>query len=523
MLRLLYNDLRESRIHMKRDKLTDLLLFPLDWGLGKSIDTLEKMQLLEKTSQLSYQGLKKILTAQFRLLNDLEIEGLEHIPAQGGLLLASNHQSWLDAQVLGAACQRRVHFIAKSEFKEWPLLKHLIKLSESVYVERGGDKEALQEIASYLRKGWTVAIFPEGTIPGEEDIPRRNVEPNTGLLRGRTGVIRLALMAGVPIVPVGISGTGRAFPPEIYPRLELLEMPSSTPIRIRFGQPIYHPKHPGSGFDRTMLRETTDQLMKTISSLVDHSANYAPTQVPIPKLPKKEKLGVLLLHGFTSHLDTVSGLVPYLKAGGIDYEMPILRGHGTRFEDLNGVTSRDWYIDAERALIDLWNRVDQVVIVGFSMGGLVALELACKHPGKVVAGVVLVAACLKFKNPLSRFSTQLSKMVKYWPNPRSFNDPSLGENSRNYEKFPSAAFASLYEYSRATINRLSEVHVPIRILQSKSDQVVAPVAANIIYRNVSSKKREIIWYEKSGHEMMQDLEAEKVFKDIMEFVNYFKV
>ena len=61
--------------------------------------------------------------------------------------------------------------------------------------------------------------------------------------------------------------------------------------------------------------------------------------------------------------------------------------------------------------------------------------------------------------------------------------------------------------------------MPIRILQSKKDQIVAPEAANIIYEKVSSPHREIIWYHKSGHEMMQDLEAEPVFHDIMEFVH----
>jgi carboxylesterase len=62
------------------------------------------------------------------------------------------------------------------------------------------------------------------------------------------------------------------------------------------------------------------------------------------------------------------------------------------------------------------------------------------------------------------------------------------------------------------------VHVPIRILQSKADQIVAPESANIIYEKVSSPHREIVWFEKSGHEMMQDLEAEAVFGEIMAFV-----
>jgi pimeloyl-ACP methyl ester carboxylesterase len=62
----------------------------------------------------------------------------------------------------------------------------------------------------------------------------------------------------------------------------------------------------------------------------------------------------------------------------------ILRGHGTRDQDLWGVTSRAWYVDADRTLLKLWESVDRVVVVGLSMGSLVALELAMRHPGKTV-------------------------------------------------------------------------------------------------------------------------------------------
>jgi carboxylesterase len=214
--------------------------------------------------------------------------------------------------------------------------------------------------------------------------------------------------------------------------------------------------------------------------------------------------------------------VPHLERAGIRYEMPILRGHCTRYQDLNGVRARDWYVDAERALIKLWNDVDRIVVVGLSMGGLVALELAMRHP-EMLAGVVTVAASLKFADPLAKLTGLLAPFVKYWPTPNAFNDPSLKVNSRNYTKFPTKTFGRLYLYSQKIALRLREVHVPIRILQSKKDQIVAPESANIIYEQVSSPVREIVWYQRSGHEMMQDLEAEKVFADIMEFVRRFEL
>ncbi len=236
--------------------------------------------------------------------------------------------------------------------------------------------------------------------------------------------------------------------------------------------------------------------------------------------PQTETIGVLLLHGFTSSTATVSGLVPFLDDAGIPYEMPVLRGHGTRYEDLRGVTSKDWYADAEVALNTLSGRVDRVVVVGLSMGGLVSLELALSHPQKIAA-VVTVGACLKFADPLAFLTGWISAVITYWPSPNAFNDPSLKGTSQNYTKFPTKTFGSLYRYAKEITSRLGEVKVPLRILQSRKDQVVAPKSAEILHRGVSSEMKEIVWFAKSGHEMMQDLEAERVFEEIMSFIHRF--
>ena len=502
---------------MERENVANTILWPVDMAFGLALQGIEKAGLFGKACDLAYVGLSTALRKQFETLNELEVEGTENVPESGGMLFASNHQSWLDVQILGASSPRRVHYIAKSEFKVWPVLRHLIKLSQSVFVERTGDDQALETITEKLQEGWAVAIYPEATIPGEEDIPRSAVEPHTGLLRGKTGVARLALAANVPIVPVGVSGTGRALPPEIYPRLELLRAPGNTPIKIRYGKPISMEDYAGREHNRELFREVTDRLMGEISGLVDHSANYIPIDLPIPEIPTHDKIGVLLLHGFTSHLNTVNGLVPHLEKAGIDYEMPVLRGHGTKYQDLKGVTARDWYEDAEDALLTLSKRVDKVVVVGLSMGGLVSIELGTKHADKI-AGLVTVAAALEFVDPLARFSPAMAKVVKFWPSPESFNDKSLKVNCENYPKFATDAFASLYDYSREISGKLAELELPISILQSKRDQIVKPESANLIYEGVNSAHREILWYQESGHEMMQDMEADQVFADIMEKV-----
>lgn len=228
-------------------------------------------------------------------------------------------------------------------------------------------------------------------------------------------------------------------------------------------------------------------------------------------------IGVLLLHGFTSSIKTVDGLVPYLTNAKIPYRMPVLRGHGTRPEHLKGVTYSDWIDDAEDALSSLLDECRSVVVVGLSMGGLVALELGIRH-GARIAAVVAVAPALRFVNPLARFSVYMHYILRYFPGPQSFTDPQRARANENYIKFPVKTFASLYQFSRRLENKLSLFTRPLLILQHRKAQVTSPKSATLIYDKVSTPEKKIIWFEKSGHEMMQDCEKEKVFEAIMGFI-----
>ncbi|MBA4424062.1 MAG: hypothetical protein C0390_13360, partial [Syntrophus sp. (in: bacteria)] len=200
--------------------------------------------------------------------------------------------------------------------------------------------------------------------------------------------------------------------------------------------------------------------------------------------------------------------------------MPILRGHCTVPEDLIGVTWRDWYADAEAALLDLSREVEKTVIVGLSAGGLVTLNLAIEH-ADLLAGVVTVAAALRFADPLVALTPILTVLVKMWPpkvSPPKYADPELAKYDNNYPYFPIKAFASLLKYAGITERRLPQVKVPILVIHSHQDTTIQPISAEIIYNRVSSAEKRIAWFEKSSHEMMRDCEREAVFNLIEEFV-----
>lgn len=222
-------------------------------------------------------------------------------------------------------------------------------------------------------------------------------------------------------------------------------------------------------------------------------------------------LGCLILHGFTSSLDTVRALVPMAERLQLPYRMPLLRGHGTQPEDLRGVTWRDWYEDAEAALRELRAECDQVAICGLSMGGLVALHLAAEYPDDV-ATVVTIAAALQIADPMIRFSPILARSVKMWKANMTggFTDRELAAKSTNYPLIATDALVSLYRYGTIVTHLLSRVHAPLLVLHARKDTVIKPVSAQIIYTHAGSEIKELRWFERCNHEMLMDCEADAV-------------
>ncbi|MGQ9585226.1 MAG: alpha/beta hydrolase [Anaerolineae bacterium] len=237
----------------------------------------------------------------------------------------------------------------------------------------------------------------------------------------------------------------------------------------------------------------------------------------------RKALGGLILHGFTSSLDCVRALVPVMERYGLPYRMPVLRGHGTRWEDLRGVRWPDWVADAEDALKDLLEEADAAIVMGLSMGGLVALQLAMEH-GEEVAGIVGIATALRLNNPLapggplSFLRPLVAKVLTSWPVPPNYADKELEKFDTNYPRAPMDAINSLLEFGLAVEARLGEVHAPALILQSHRDPTVKPESAQIIYDRIASEDKELVWFHRTHHEMLRDVEREAVVAEVDRFV-----
>jgi 1-acyl-sn-glycerol-3-phosphate acyltransferase len=182
-----------------------------------------------------------------KLLFRLRAHGTEHLPREGGYVLSANHLSNLDPWPLGLPLlpHRQIRFMAKAELFRSPLWP-MLKLGGAFKVRRGeGDEEAIETAVRLAREGEVVAIFPEGTRRQKGIVKKHQARPHTG-------AVRVALEAGVPLIPAGIAGTDR------IARL--------GPFRIAYGPAVELDDLRGRE-PREVARVGTERLMKAIREL----------------------------------------------------------------------------------------------------------------------------------------------------------------------------------------------------------------------------------------------------------------
>jgi carboxylesterase len=228
--------------------------------------------------------------------------------------------------------------------------------------------------------------------------------------------------------------------------------------------------------------------------------------------------GVLVLHGLTSSLASVLPVAERLAPDGIPCAVPWLRGHGTRPEDLVGVTWRDWYADAVGALDELLARCQTVSVVGLSMGALLALHLALERPARL-RGIVAVAPALQVASRLAPLVPFVSPFKRWlYPPANGYSAATRAILTEGYRRLPTSAFLSFVAYARWLEPRLGGVHVPTLILQSRADRVIRPASATRIYARLGTVDKQLLWFERSGHEMLVDCEAPAVLDAVEAFL-----
>jgi 1-acyl-sn-glycerol-3-phosphate acyltransferase len=198
-----------------------------------------------------------ILGPWLRLIFRPQVEGRENVPDHGAAIIASNHLSFADSIFMPLMVKRKITFVAKAEYFTGKGIKgFLVRLffvsAGTIPVDRSGGRAAQAAIGTglrVLREGHLFGIYPEGTR-----------SPDGRLYRGKTGVARLALESGAPVVPVVMLNADEIQPPgKVMPRL--------LRPKIRFGEPLDFSRYAGMSGDRFIERAVTDEIMYELMTL----------------------------------------------------------------------------------------------------------------------------------------------------------------------------------------------------------------------------------------------------------------
>lgn len=205
-------------------------------------------------NNLPYGVLRAFLTPFLMLAFRPKVKGLRNVPATGPVIIASNHLSFSDSIFMPLVVPRKVTFLAKSEYFTSPGPKGLLKKLTfialgQVPVDRSGGRRseaALITGLQVLAENECLGIYPEGTR-----------SPDGRLYKGRTGIARIAIESGAPVIPVAMFNTEK-----IQPTGKVI--PKIMRVKMVFGEPMFFE---GDSSDLLYLRDVTDQIMKKIQEL----------------------------------------------------------------------------------------------------------------------------------------------------------------------------------------------------------------------------------------------------------------
>ncbi|MEV0250628.1 lysophospholipid acyltransferase family protein [Nocardia sp. NPDC050712] len=233
-----------------------------------------------------YWLLKFVLVGPFiTFYNRPTVEGAENIPSDGPAILAGNHLSFADWLFAPLTSKRRINYLAKAEYFNTPGLKGAFQkwfftTTGQYPIDRTGAdsaEDALNAARKLLDEGRLVGLYPEGTR-----------SPDGRLYKGKTGLARLALETGVPVIPVAVIGTDKVSPPGPFRW-------KRQKVTIRYGKAIDFSRYEGMGGNRFVERAVTDEVMYDLMQLtgqeyVDVYAHSLKKGVPSDSRPDAARI-----------------------------------------------------------------------------------------------------------------------------------------------------------------------------------------------------------------------------------------
>jgi carboxylesterase len=225
---------------------------------------------------------------------------------------------------------------------------------------------------------------------------------------------------------------------------------------------------------------------------------------------KGNKVGFLLIHGFTASTTEVRLLAEKLHRDGYTVSAPLLPGHLTSPADMNRRSWEEWYAAVEASYLSLKTKADTVFVGGESMGALLTLLLASRQSG--IKGLMCYAPALVIRNLW--LTHLLLLFTKQYPKPVSQDSMPW----KGYTVNPVHALTQLHELQIQVRKVLPAITTPIAIFQSEIDETIDPHSAEILYNKVGSKDKELHWFNESSHCMILDKQLDDIYAVTRKFI-----
>ena len=233
----------------------------------------------------------------------------------------------------------------------------------------------------------------------------------------------------------------------------------------------------------------------------------------------KNKIGIYLIHGFTSTTYELKVLATFLKNKNYHVVLNNLPGHGTTVEDCNNSKYQDWFDYSKIEFAKLCSQSDSVFIVGCSMGGVIGLYLASLFP---ICGLIIGGTVLQFKLHFNTYylNTVLCHFIKTRKKKLTF--PKEIRDSIDfygYQEYPLKALNEFRKMNKIVRKNLYKITAPTFIIHSNSDQVSIRKNVDIVYAGIKSKVKQILEVENASHNVFdtnQDMEL--IFHQILKFL-----
>ena len=233
-------------------------------------------------------------------------------------------------------------------------------------------------------------------------------------------------------------------------------------------------------------------------------------------LSGSNKVGVLLIHGFTGTPKSVEPWAYGLNSAGFTVHVPRLAGHGSDWREMRKSHWGQWLDSVDEALKNLAENVDEIFVAGFSMGGALALRLAEIYPERIL-GLLLLNPTIYDNHIRMKLSKVLAPII---PSLKSEGTDVAkpGALITSQQRISLHAANSLHKFRNIVRKELSSINMPIKIFLSRQDHVVPPSNGLLIANSVSSENVEITYFSRSYHVVALDYEAEELINESNAFI-----